>query len=221
MSRGSSTGGPAGRDRGGGTEDRYRTIAGPTRREIPKRQGSRFIGLARPVSAKDEVPGLLEEWADEFADARHRCWAYRLGERGEEFRFSDAGEPSGTAGRPILDQIAARELIGVLVAVVRYYGGTKLGTGPLARAYGAAASAVLEKAEILERRRRSEFLIRFGYDDTSAVDRLLHRFDAAISDRRYGAETELWIGIPRSEVDRFREAFATALSGRGTLEGLD
>lgn len=209
------------RDGGGGGadgDDRYRTIAAPARAEIPKRKGSRFIGLARPVSSKRDASSVLEEVEDEFADARHRCWAYRLGERGEEFRFSDAGEPSGTAGRPILDQIAARELVGVLVAVVRYYGGTKLGTGPLARAYGSSASAVLEEAEIVERRRRQRFRLRFDYDDTASVDRLLHRFDVEVSDRRYGAQTELWIGVARSEADRFQEAFATALSGRGVLE---
>lgn len=198
--------------------DAFRTIAGRASAEIPRRKGSRFLAVAAPVEDEETAIQVREELRAQYPDATHHCWGYRLGPDGERYRFSDDGEPSGTAGRPILTEIERRDLLDVLVVVIRHYGGTKLGTGGLFRAYGAAAAAVLEAAEIGERRRRRRLHLRFDYEDTGAAEGVLHRFDTEVVRSRYTEETELWVDVPISRVEAFRRMFTDALGGRGTIE---
>ena len=113
-------------------------------------------------------------------NATHHCWAYRLGQQSDLFRYSDDGEPSGTAGQPILRQIDGRMLTNVMIVVTRYYGGTKLGTGGLARAYGEAAGLVLDACQIKEHIIRELLTIRFAYADTSPAMHTVDSFDAKI-----------------------------------------
>ena len=129
-------------------DDSYKTIQKIAEGYITERK-SKFISYVIPIETVDEVKTILEEYRKKYYNARHLCWAYILGAEREDFRANDDGEPSGTAGRPILGQINSFELTNVLVLVVRYFGGTLLGTGGLVRAYKAAAAAAIENAKIV------------------------------------------------------------------------
>ena len=198
--------------------DSYRTIIRPAMAEPPKTKGSRFIGEAFPVATEAEAEARLEAVRKREYSATHWCWAWRLGETGDTFRYSDDGEPNGSAGAPILRQIEARDLTNTLVVVTRYYGGTKLGTGGLVRAYGESAGAALDAARIVERIVRVPVRLRFDYADTSPAMHTVGRFDAEIVEQHYGEDTTLDVRVRRSEVDALCAAFVEALGGRGTVE---
>ena len=145
-----------------------------------KVKGSRFIAEVWPAADEKEAEERLSEIRRREYNATHHCWAYRLGVAGNTFRYSDDGEPNGTAGLPIYRQIEGRELTNTLVVVTRYYGGTKLGTGGLARAYGEAASAALDSSEIAVEIVRQHLRIRFAYADTSPAMHTIDQFDVKI-----------------------------------------
>ena len=197
--------------------DSYRTIARPASAEPPKIKGSRFIGEAFPVATEDDIDARLGAVRKREYSATHWCWAWRLGVAGEAFRYSDDGEPSGSAGAPILRQIEARDLTNTLVVVTRYYGGTKLGTGGLVRAYGEAASAALDAARIVERIVRVPVRLGFAYADTSPAMHTVGRFDADIAEQHYGEDTELVVLVRRSQLKALQAAFIDALGGRGKV----
>lgn len=200
----------------GAAPDTYRRLKGHARREI-KIKGSRFIGEAWWVQDEAEASACLEEVRKREYNATHHCWAYRLGRTGDDFRYNDDGEPNGTAGQPILRQIDGRDLTQTLVVVTRYYGGTKLGTGGLIRAYGDAASDALDAGAIVVEVIREPVHIRFAYADTSPAMHTIDLFDAIIETSIYGDETELVVSVRASQVDAFRNAFVENLSGRGVL----
>ncbi len=140
--------------------DTYRTITGPSEATYTEKR-SKFLAFAFPVTSTEEVKEIIAGLNKEYFDARHVCWAYMLGPERLEYRSNDNGEPSGTAGKPILGQINSFELTNVLIAVVRYFGGVKLGTPSLIVAYRQSARLALENAEIVERHITK--LIRFTY----------------------------------------------------------
>jgi uncharacterized YigZ family protein len=197
--------------------DTYRMIARPTLAEPPKSKGSRFIGEAFPVTTEAEAEARLDAVRKREYAATHWCWAWRLGLDGDAFRTSDDGEPSGSAGAPILRQIDARELTNTLVVVTRYYGGTNLGVGGLVRAYGEAASDALDAARTVEHVVRVPVRLRFAYDDTSPAMHTVNRFDAEIAEQHYTADTELVVRVRRSEAEALQAAFVEALGGRGEV----
>ena len=131
--------------------DEYRTLEG-TSEGVYKEKGSKFIAIASPVGSVDEVKLQLDKLRKQYHDARHHCYAYRIGYEPIEFRQNDDGEPSGTAGKPILGQIQSFELTNTLVVVIRYFGGVKLGTGGLIQAYRTAARTSLENGKIITKR---------------------------------------------------------------------
>lgn len=196
------------------SDDTYRTLREAAQAEI-KVEGSRFIAEVLPVSDEDAAAEQLEAVRRREYQATHHCWAYRLGPAGDRFRYDDDGEPTGTAGPPLLRQIDACELTNVLAVVTRYYGGTKLGTGGLARAYGRAASEALAAAAVRQKVRRRRVRITFDYDDTGPARQLVEQFGATIEAERYDAQTTLEVGVPRSQVEAFRRAFRDATAGRG------
>lgn len=149
--------------------DCYKTIAQYAAAEI-KVKGSRFLALAYPVISADEVRAIVAAVRSEHYSARHHCYAYRLGSRGAEFRASDDGEPSGTAGRPILGQLLSRDVSDVLVVVVRYFGGTLLGVPGLIAAYKEAAGTVLDEAGQVEKIIKVSLEVNFDY---ALMDRVL------------------------------------------------
>lgn len=153
--------------------DIYRTITLPSEATVTEKR-SRFLAFAYPVSTVDEVKEHLAWLQKKYFDARHVCWAYMLGPKRTEFRANDNGEPSGTAGKPILGQINSLELTDVLVAVVRYFGGIKLGTSGLIVAYRQAAREALEAAEIVERHEMRLVSFTYPYMVMNDVMKLAH-----------------------------------------------
>ncbi|GAB5521914.1 MAG: YigZ family protein [Rhodothermales bacterium] len=196
--------------------DTYRTIKTYTEAEV-KIKGSRFIGRAFPAASSEEAEAEIQTLRKAEYTATHHCSAYRVGVRGDTFRYNDDGEPSGTAGPPILRQIDKLELTKVLVVVTRYYGGTKLGTGGLIRAYGEAAALVLDAAAIDERILRDTVVVRFAYADTSPAMHAIGQVDAQIVDTAYGDDTAITLAIRQRDTTLFIEAFTQALHGRGTV----
>ena len=131
-------------------DDLYRTVAAPAEAACRERS-SKFLAWIYPVRSEEEIRGHLDALRKRFFDATHHCYAWRLGPRGEAFRANDDGEPSGTAGKPILGQLLSNDITDCLVVVVRYFGGTKLGVPGLIAAYREAAAAAIEAAQIVER----------------------------------------------------------------------
>lgn len=201
-------------------QDVYFTPGNYARTEI-KVKGSRFIAEAIRVEAVKDADAAIIAIRKREYNATHHCTAYRIGPDGQDFRYNDDGEPSGTAGLPILRQIDARQLTNTLVVVTRYYGGTKLGTGGLFRAYGDAASEALEAVFIEENVIRDDLCLRFAYADTSPAMHTIGQFDAQILETNYTEETEIIVGVRRSEAASFIDAFVNALGGRGVAEKID
>ncbi|MEM1096294.1 MAG: YigZ family protein [Bacteroidota bacterium] len=197
--------------------DTYRTIKAATHAEV-KIKGSRFIGRAFPVATAEAAAAEIQALRKAEYTATHHCTAYRVGVHGGTFRYNDDGEPSGTAGPPILRQIDKLELTNTLVVVTRYYGGTKLGTGGLIRAYGEAAALVLQAVTIEERILRDTVTVRFAYADTSPAMHAIGQVDAKIIDTAYGHDTAITLAIRQRDTAAFTEAFTQALHGRGKVK---
>jgi len=198
--------------------DTFRTLAAPAHAEPPKTKGSRFIGSAFPVADAAEALALVETVRQREHAARHHGWAYRLGLDAPAPRSSDDGEPSGSTGVPILREIEGRDLYGVLVVVTRYYGGTKLGVGGLARAYGEAAGLALDAARSREVVLRAPVRLAFAFADTAAAMRLLDVFDAEVAEQTYSPEgTTLDLQVRRSHAGPLAEAFVEGTAGRGEV----
>ena len=179
-------------------DDSYKTIEHKAEGYITERK-SKFISYILPVNTEEEVKEILEEYRRKHYNARHICWAYMLGHSREDFRSNDDGEPSGTAGRPILGQINSHELTNVLVLVVRYFGGTLLGTGGLVRAYKEATVAAIENAAIVEKTIDNTFAIKFEYPLLNEVMRILNQFDEAKWTQNFTETCELEISIRQSQ----------------------
>lgn len=189
--------------------DEYRTIAAPAEAEI-KIVGSRFLAFAAPASSPEEAQAVLEGLRRTHYDATHHCWAWRVGMTPDAFRSSDDGEPAGTAGRRILTAIDRRTLTDLMLVVVRYFGGTKLGVGGLARAYTDASDAVLDRVTIETRFVYETFTITFPYDQTSQVHHVLEMMGADITDRRYGDAVTYDLRIRTSRSPALLEHLAEA-----------
>jgi uncharacterized YigZ family protein len=183
-----------------GNDDAIISIDGKSRREYSVK-GSRFIADAFGVLGSEDIERFLDSVRLEFPDATHHCFAYRLGHDGSEFRMNDDGEPAGSAGRPILTAIEKRHLTNVLVVVTRYYGGTKLGTGGLAKAYASAAGAALGAASVVERWIMQNLIVAFPHDQTGHVMRELERFSVKIVDVRYEEEVLMHLSVRMSVKD--------------------
>jgi uncharacterized YigZ family protein len=185
-------------------EDTYRTLAAPSEAVYTERK-SKFLAFAQPVRTTDEVKALLDEYQKKYYDARHVCYAYMLGAERKEFRANDNGEPSGTAGKPILGQINSAELTDVLVMVVRYFGGIKLGTSGLIAAYRAAAAEALAAGEIIEKTVDEEVSFRFEYPLMNEVMRIVKEESPAILQNNYDTDCSMTLCIRRSLMPRLRQ----------------
>jgi uncharacterized YigZ family protein len=175
--------------------DFFKTISLPVD-GIYKEKGSKFLAFAYPVKSKNEIEVIIQKIKKDYADARHICFAWMLGAERLDFKVNDDGEPSGTAGRPVLGQINARELSNILVVVVRYFGGVLLGTGGLIQAYKEAASDALNKAEIVECQVYKSFKVIFGYQHQSLVLRILKEYETEIISRELTVDCTLFIRVP-------------------------
>ena len=182
--------------------DTYKSIAAPSE-GLFKDNGSRFIALAFPVESEAEVKEKVSALRKQYYDARHHCYAYRIGHTGSIFRSSDDGEPSGSAGRPILGQIDSAGLSDILVVVVRYFGGIKLGIPGLIRAYKSSTSDALSKAVVIEKTAAENFLLRFGYTSMNDVMKVLKDMSIPQSDQSFGESCSLRVRVRLSLVDDF------------------
>lgn len=168
--------------------DTYRTIARPCE-GLYKEKMSRFLSFAHPVQTVDEAMAVVARYKKEYFDARHCCWAYVIGPDRAVFRSNDDGEPSGTAGKPILGQINSAGLTNVVVCVVRYFGGIKLGTSGLIVAYRTAAAEALNAAEAVERIVTTRLTVEFPYELMGDAMRVAKDEGADIAAQNFGQDT--------------------------------
>lgn len=152
---------------------------------IYKEKGSKFLAFAFPVNNKEEIKDILQTYRKQYYDARHVCYAYMLGAERTDFRSNDDGEPSGTAGKPILGQINSHNLTNILIIVIRYFGGILLGTGGLIVAYRQAAADAINAAEEIEKTVDFGYSLLFGYENMNSIMRIIKEENATITDNRY------------------------------------
>ncbi|MBQ4388516.1 MAG: YigZ family protein [Bacteroidales bacterium] len=189
------------------TADQYKSIAAPSE-GLFKDNGSRFLALAYPVESPEQVKEIVAGLKKKYHDARHHCFAYRLGYQGDVWRASDDGEPSGSAGRPILGQIDSLGLSDVLVVVVRWFGGIKLGIPGLIRAYKTSSADALSQAALIEKTAARRFRLHFDYLSMNAVMKVLKDMDLPQSAQEFGETCSLEVRVRLSAVDDFRDRLA-------------
>ena len=184
-------------------EDTYKTIQ-ESAEAIYTEKRSKFIAIALPVRTLSEVKSLLEVYQKKYYDARHVCYAYMLGAERKDFRANDNGEPSGTAGKPILGQINSRELTDVLVIVVRYFGGIKLGTSGLIVAYRMAASLALDEAPVIEKTVDEDVAVAFEYPFMNDIMRIVKEESPEILEQSYDMDCLMRLRIRKSMMGKLR-----------------
>jgi len=187
--------------------DTYQSIAQIPEPAIFKDRKSKFIGYAFPVETVEEVKPLIDQLKKEHHSARHWCYAYRIGVDKIVERANDDGEPSNSAGQPILNQIKSKELTNVLVVVVRYFGGVKLGVGGLINAYKTAAQMVLDNAEIIEKIRTKNLQIIFSYDDMNKVMRLIKEHQLTIVKQDLQEKGNIVLSVRLDDYEKIKELF--------------
>lgn len=179
---------------------------------------SRFIADIRPVSTEEEALAFIEEIRKKYWDARHHCYAYILGERGQQSRCSDDGEPSQTAGRPMLDVLAGEELTDVCAVVTRYFGGTLLGTGGLVRAYSGAVKEGLSQCVLMEKRPGRELAVTAGYGDVGKVQYLAAQAGIETLDTVYEADVRFSFLVSLEEEGGFVKKLTEGTAGRAKIQ---
>lgn len=187
--------------------DTYRSIAAPSK-GIYKELGSKFLAFAYPVETEEAAKKILEEVRKDYFDARHHCYAWRLGRTGEPWRMNDDGEPSSTAGRPIHGQLLSNELSDILVVVVRYFGGTKLGVPGLIRAYRSATQDALSNAEIIEKVAGETLTVTFDYLQMNDVMKVLKDMDITPLNQQFDLRCTLTARVRLSRIEEFRKQLA-------------
>ena len=187
----------------------YHTLAGPAE-AIYKEKSSKCLAYAYPVESEEEIRTLLDELRKRYYDATHHCYAWRLGSRGESYRANDDGEPSGTAGKPILGQLLSCEVTDCLVVVVRYFGGTKLGVPGLIAAYRESAAEVLAAAEIVERTVDRTLRVDFPYAAMNGIMKVVKEEQPTVVAQRFDNLCTLELRIRESRAERLVERLRKA-----------
>jgi uncharacterized YigZ family protein len=183
-------------------EDTYKTIAGRAE-GIYREKGSKFIALAFPVETEAQVRELLAEARKNYHDARHHCYAYILGADKSCYKMNDDGEPSSTAGRPIYGQLRSKDVTDVLLVVVRYFGGTKLGVSGLINAYKTAAQEALNNSDIIEKAIEEHYSIAFKYEDMNKVMMMLKGSDITILSQSFDNKCVISFKVRQSVADSY------------------
>jgi uncharacterized YigZ family protein len=166
-----------------------------------KEKGSKFIALAYPVTSEDEIKSILQDLRKQYHDARHHCYAYVMGFKGDTWRANDDGEPSSTAGKPIHGQIVSRSLTNTLVVVIRYFGGTKLGVSGLINAYKSSASDALDNAVIATRVVNDVYSISFAYIAMNDIMKLVKDEDLVMIEQNFDTTCNIVLGIRQAKTD--------------------
>lgn len=188
--------------------DSYKILTKPSEGTYSELR-SKFLAFAIPVRTAEEAMEQVAKYQKEYFDARHVCWAYRLGPEGEEYRSNDNGEPSGTAGKPILGQMVSADVSDLIILVIRYFGGVKLGTSGLIVAYRTAAAEALEAGEFAERLVEKELKLTFGYEHMNMVMRMVKDLQPRIvaQDYKDNGDIVMTIAIRLSLVERVQSSF--------------
>lgn len=185
-------------------DDVYKTIEGTAEGEYTEKR-SKFLAFAHPVRTVEEVKAWVEQYQKKYYDARHCCYAYMLGAERKEFRANDNGEPSGTAGKPILGQINSNELTDILIVVIRYFGGIKLGTSGLIQAYKAAAAEAISAASVIEKTVDEEVSFMFEYPFMNQVMRIVKEENPDIVRQGYDNDCSMTLRIRKGMMPRLRD----------------
>jgi uncharacterized YigZ family protein len=187
--------------------DLYKTILSPSEGSY-KEKGSKFLAFAFNVRDEAAVKQLLEELQRKYHDARHHCYAWRLGPEKSRYRVNDDGEPSGSAGKPIYGQIVSRDLTDILVVVVRYFGGTLLGVGGLINAYRSAASDALDQNNIIECRVFDRVILEFQYEQMNGVMKIIKDFQLDMEEQKFDLVCSLTLKIWKRQTKRVLASFS-------------
>ncbi len=190
--------------------DEFKTISATSEGYYTEKR-SKFLAFAHPVETVDQIKDILSSYRKKYYDARHVCYAYMLGAERTEFRANDDGEPSSTAGKPILGQINSNELTDILIVVVRYYGGVNLGTSGLIVAYREAAADALNHATIVTRQVEEVVKYSFAYPQMNDVMRIVKDMNPRILSQTYDNTCEIVLSIRKSEADQLRSRLANLL----------
>ncbi|MBQ8457378.1 MAG: YigZ family protein [Prevotella sp.] len=190
--------------------DEYQTIATTSEGYYTEKR-SKFLAFAHHVECVDEIKEILAQYRKKYYDARHVCYAYMLGADRAEFRANDDGEPSSTAGKPILGQINSNELTDILIVVVRYYGGVNLGTSGLIVAYREAAADAIAHAEIVTRQVEEVITYTFAYPQMNDVMRIVKEMNPRILSQTYDNTCEICLSIRQSEAEQLRNRLSKLL----------
>lgn len=198
----------------------YKTISQNIELEIEPIKKSRFIAYLYKVESEQEALNYISELKAKFPDANHHCWAFSLIKE-NKFRFSDDGEPSGSAGKPIFSHIQGHDLSNVLVVVVRYFGGTKLGVGGLIRAYGQAAKEVLDLVEIIEVQPQSNIYIKYDYAETTNIEIIIKRFGAEVINQNYDSSVVINVKVNTSDKLEFIREIINITRGNAKVKDIE
>ncbi|MFN2379629.1 MAG: YigZ family protein [Bacteroidales bacterium] len=171
-------------------------------------RGSRFIARAVHVTEKEEALRAVDDLRREYHDARHHCWAYRIGVGEGEWRVNDDGEPAGSAGNPILGQIRSFEVTDIVIVVVRYFGGTLLGVGGLINAYKTASREALEAAVIIRKKITEKMIVRFPYERMKSVTRIIREEKLEQSDQKFELNCSITLEMPPSKREKVTKRFS-------------
>lgn len=202
-------------------DDFYYTVESPLRAPDLKVKGSRFIADIAPMETKENVEHCLTNIRKEFHDASHHSFAYRLGAEALLVRAADDGEPTGTAGKPILLVLTSRKLTNVLLVVTRFFGGTKLGTGGLARAYAEAAQQAVSMSKVVKVFLTKKVSLEVHYEDLPAMERLIHLFEGHIQESNYLSSVSLTLAVRESKLEPFLAAVMDTFHGRVRLDSVE
>ncbi len=195
-------------------EQIYYVLRGTTEGKLTEK-GSKFIAFCVSIASEEQAMSVLKDRSRQHHDASHYCWAFRIGAPKQPLeKYSDAGEPSGTAGRPILDQIKKAELYNTICIVTRWFGGVKLGKGGLVRAYGDTAALALAKIKRIRKRPMQKITVKCAYDLIGLVEKHIAKYEGNIVESEFGAEVKLTLALPEINYDRFREDVFDDSKGR-------
>ena len=188
-------------------KDTYRTIISPSEEVLFKDKNSKFFGYAFPVTTIDDVKNNIEILKKQHHSARHWCYAYQLGTEKNTYRANDDGEPSNSAGQPIYGQIQSFNVTNILIVVVRYFGGVKLGVGGLINAYRTSAQFALENATIIEKTINKEYLITFDYKNMNKVMRIIKEKQIKIVNQKLELNCQIKISVRKKDSQAIFELF--------------
>ncbi|MEW7290436.1 IMPACT family protein [Aquimarina sp. 2304DJ70-9] len=190
------------------TKDTYKTINSPGNEALFKDRNSKFFGYTFPVSTEEQVKQYIEDLKKQHHSARHWCYAWQIGTENIRYRVNDDGEPSNSAGQPIYGQIQSFDVTNILIIVVRYFGGVKLGVGGLINAYRTAAQLALENSKIIEKTININFIVSFEYKDMNKVMRIIKENTIKITKQELELNCKLYISVRKKNADKIKEVFS-------------